>query len=126
FLDLAGTNLTHAVGIESPILIDTNNSSCKLTNFVLNLAEAKAKGEVGEARLGMTMGQVVASWGKPHYLYTRCYGGPRFCYAGGLSVIFDPASNSVFRVLWIRHEPPDFPRFPAGLAAASSNVEEYV
>jgi hypothetical protein len=126
FLRLAGTNLTHIVGIGSPLLIDTNNNSCKLTNFVLNLADAKAKGEVGNVRLGMRMDQVVTCWGKPHYVYTKCYGGPRFCYAGGLSVIFAPDSNCVSMVLWIRHEPPDFPRFAAGLSAASSGAEEYV
>jgi hypothetical protein len=126
FMDLAGTNLTRIVAIDSPLLIDTNNNTCKLTNFVVNLADSKATGQLGDVRLGMTMEQVVACWGKPHGFYTRCYGGPRFCYAGGLSVIFEPASNSVFRVLWIRHEPPDFPRFAAGLAAASSGVTDYV
>jgi hypothetical protein len=126
FLDLAGTNLTRIVAIESSLLIDTNNHACKLTNFVVNLADSKATGQLGDVRLGMTMEQVVACWGKPHGFYTRCYGGPRFCYAGGLSVIFAPTSNAVFRILWIRHEPPDFPRFASELAAESSGVEEYL
>jgi hypothetical protein len=125
FLDLAGTNLTRIVAIDSPLLIDTNNNTCKPTNFVVNLADSKATGQLGDVRLGMTMEQVVACWGKPHGIYTRCYGGPRFCYAGGLSVIFEPASNSVLRVLWIRHE-PDFPRLAAGLAATSAGAEGFI
>jgi hypothetical protein len=126
FLGAIDTNSTRIVALESPLLIDTNNNTCKLTNFVVNLAGANATGGLGEVYLGMTMEQVVAVWGKPSGLYSRCYGGPRFCYNGGLSVIFDQTSNSVIRVIWIRHEPPQFPRFALGLAAGTSSTEEYI
>src|SRR5437660_4069986 len=116
FLGMVDTNSTRIVSLESPILIDTNNNTLQLTNFVMNLADTKANGQLGRIRLGMTMEEVVARWGKPGCFWSRCYGGPRFCYAGGLSVIFEPGSNSVLSVLWIRHEPPDFPRFADALA----------
>lgn len=124
FLSLVDTNSTRIVGIKSQLLVDTNNTALKLTNSVMNLEDAKANGQIGAIRLGMTMEQVVARWGKPYFLWSRCYGGPRFCYGGYASVIFDPGSNSVIRILWVQHEPPDSLRFGVGLSE-SSRAEDF-
>jgi hypothetical protein len=32
----------------------------------------------------------------------------------------------VMKVMWIRHEPPSFPRFAGGLSPASSGIEDYL
>jgi hypothetical protein len=36
----------------------------------------------------MTMSEVVAAWGKPHALFTRCGIGPRFYYGHSVSLFF--------------------------------------
>jgi hypothetical protein len=126
FLSMVDTNSTRIVSINSPLLIDTNNNALKLANFAINLADTKAKGQLYDIHLGMTMEQVVARWGKPRCLWSRCYGGPRFCYAGGVSVIFEPGSNSVKNILWLRYDPPDLPLFSDGLDASTSSIEEFI
>jgi hypothetical protein len=114
FLILVDTNQPGALPVASPLLIDTNNSAPKLTNTLVNLSNACARGEIAGVRLGMTMEEVAARWGKPQSLWGRCYGGPRFYYTDA-SVIFDPSSNSVMRIFTHR-----LPRLDGGLSASSS------
>src|SRR6266850_684907 len=97
FLSLVGTNAMRPVAIKSPLLVDTNNLAPKLANLVLSLADCGAKGEVGAIHLGMTMDEVIGSWGKPRHIWSRCWGGPLSSY-GDASVVFDPSSNSVMRI----------------------------
>lgn len=83
--------------IRSPLLVDTNNTTLKVTNVMAALTTDQGNAAFAGIRFDMTMEEVVALWGKPRSLYSRCFGGPRLCYAGA-SVIFEPASNRVFRV----------------------------
>jgi hypothetical protein len=70
---------------EYPFLVDTNNTSAKLTNAVVNLKDLKEHGEISGVRLGMTMDEAVARWGKPPsgYAPMGClHGLPTFIYEG--------------------------------------------
>jgi len=110
------------VPITSPVLVDTNNLTPKLTNLVVSLPDTKATGRLGDIRLGMTMEQVIDRWGKPEWIWPRCFGGPRFCYSD-VNVIFEPGSNSVLSVLCIHAS--RLPHFANGLSASSS-IPEFV
>ncbi len=121
FLSSVNSNdLTRPVAVRSPLLVDTNNTAPKLATTPLDLIKAKDTGAVGGIRLGMTMEEVVARWGKPQGLYSRCLGGPRFFYSDA-NVVFDPASNSVKRIVLFEN----FPRFADGLSA-SSRTEDFL
>lgn len=63
-------------------LVDTNNFGPVLTNAPISYA-GFTHGELAGIRLGTTMDEVVATWGRPSRAYTRCYGGPRFWYGPG-------------------------------------------
>ncbi len=80
--------------MDSPLLVDTNNTGFKLTNVLLHLETLKANGEPSGIRLGMRMEDVVARWGKPLWIDPQCSGYPRFAYSEA-HVYFEPASNSV-------------------------------
>jgi hypothetical protein len=121
FLSAVDTNELGAIPIKSPLLVDTNNMAPKLTNVVLSLKHCKASGQLGPVRLGMTMEEVVGCWGKPRYFWSRCFGGPRFCYAD-INVVFEPASNSVRSIICFGK---DLPRFDNGLSS-SSNMEDFI
>lgn len=62
----------------SPMLVDTNNTAAKMPNVVVNLEKLTQRGEFADLRLGMTMDEIVARWGKPTWLHPRCDGGHRF------------------------------------------------
>jgi hypothetical protein len=80
-------------------LVDTNNTGFKLTNDLPNLVMLKNNRQLAGVRLGMTMEDVVARWGKPYILYPKCYGGgPRFWYDDAM-VDFEPGSNSVKTIM---------------------------
>jgi hypothetical protein len=83
--------------IKRPSLVDTNNLAPKLTHATISLEGLKANGEVGSIRLGMTMEQVAACWGKPTGIWPNCYGGPRFMFKDA-DVIFAGSSNCVERI----------------------------
>ena len=123
FLSMVSSNGGQNVPITSPFLIDTNNLAPKLTNLVVNLTDTKATGRLGDIRLGMTMEQVVANWGKPRGIWPRCFGGVLFCYTG-VSVIFETGSNSVLSVLTYAHT-SDLPHFADGLSA-SSGIPDFI
>jgi hypothetical protein len=95
FLTIADTNISRAVLIESPLLIDTNNTAPKLANSVISLEKLRAEGKVGEVHLGMSMDEVVACWGKPKVFYCRCGGGPRFIF-NDVTLVFQ--SNALMRI----------------------------
>jgi hypothetical protein len=80
YLSLLGTNITRNVLVDSPLLIDTNNSAPKLATSVIDLAETVTNCQIGQVRLGMTMEEVVAGWGKPRGIWPSCFGGARFIY----------------------------------------------
>lgn len=63
-------------------LVDTNNSGPTITNRPLSLSQFHG-GELAGIKLGMTMSEVVATWGKPHLVASRCVIGPRFWYRPG-------------------------------------------
>jgi hypothetical protein len=69
-------------------LIDTNNSGPNLTNVAVPFAKFAQEGELVGIKLGMTMSEVVAAWGKPRSLFTHCVFGPRFWYCTGGKSIF--------------------------------------
>jgi hypothetical protein len=88
FSDSVGTNgLMHPVAVTSPLLVDTNNTVFKLGGTTNNLAAMRDSGEISGIRLGMTMSEVVAKWGKPRGFWSRCCGGHRFCYSD-VSLVF--------------------------------------
>jgi len=89
----AATN-ERSMEIYSPHLVDTNNTGFKLTNALLHLDALKADGEPSGIRLGMSMEEVVAQWGKPIGIDPQCLGYPHFIYREA-HVYFDKASNSV-------------------------------
>ena len=94
FLSIVGTN-EDMLQLTSSLLVDTNNAAPRLTNNVFNLARLQANGELSGIRLGMRMEEVVAAWGKPRDLYSKCLGGgPRFFYEGSTFVDFESGANS--------------------------------
>lgn len=114
FLNSFDTNYPGAIGIRSPQLVDTNNIQPKLTNTVVSLSNAVAQSEIASIRLGMTMEGVVSKWGKPKFIWSKCWGGPRLGYADA-DVIFEPGSNGVMRI--IMHK---LPRLDVDLSKGSS------
>jgi hypothetical protein len=80
--------------MDSPLLVDTNNTGYKLTNVLLHLERLRANGEPSGIRLGMKMEDVVARWGKPLWIDPQCGGYPHFAYSEA-HVYFEPATNSV-------------------------------
>jgi hypothetical protein len=81
-----------------PALVDTNNTGLKLTNLIETLKHSRGRGALAGIRLGMTMEEVAATFGKPPFLFPSCAGGRRLCYTD-LSVIFDPTNNAAIRIL---------------------------
>ena len=75
-------------------LVDTNNSGPNLTNAPIPFKEFAHEGELAGIKLGMTMSEVVAAWGKPRSLFTHCMIGPRFWY-GRWSTLEDSGATSL-------------------------------
>jgi len=86
--------------IQDSSLIDTNNLLPVLTNAPVSYAGFTSRGELAGIKLGMTMSEVVAVWGKPKRLSSSWVIGPRFYYGTGkwgeLSLWF-----SGDRLVWI-------------------------
>ena len=98
FCAARGVDVSRNKRVDAPALLDTNNTAFRITNILTGLTESRKSGEVASLRLGMTMDEVVAAWGKPpQFIWTWCFGGPRLCYADA-SAIFDPATNRLIRV----------------------------
>src|SRR5689334_19644704 len=70
--------------LQDPMLVNTNNSAPIVTNNTLPYTKFAERGELAGVKLGMTMDEVVAAWGKPRELVTRCIIGPRFWYGDAL------------------------------------------
>lgn len=73
-------------------LVDTNNAGPNLTNAPISFARFHGAGELAGIKLGMSMSEVVAAWGKPPFLHSHCVIGPRFGYGerffSGVSLFF--------------------------------------
>lgn len=117
----ANTNAQTTIGARAPQLVDTNNTALKVTNAVLSLRAALSNGELARIRLGMTMEEVVAAWGKPAFIYRFCMTGPRFNYKG-VQVYFEAGSNAVERISLSTDHLPSL-QFDEGLSPASSRAE---
>src|SRR5437879_1972127 len=59
-------------------LIQTNNTGPSLTNAAIPYPAFSGRGELAGVKLGMTMTEVVAAWGKPSGIYTSDRSGPEF------------------------------------------------
>lgn len=80
FVSLGDTNDFRQQRVRYLALVDTNNGSAKVTG-TLNLEALKEEDRIAGIRLGMTMEQIVTSWGKPKWLWAHCLGGlPTMCY----------------------------------------------
>ena len=105
-------------------LVDTNNTALKTTNLLFSLDPAKGLASIGGVRLGMTMEEVVATWGKPIRALRWCQGGgPHFNYTGA-KVIFDGTNNCV-RMLYLFGEGIKSARGDKGLTV-QSNMEDWI
>jgi hypothetical protein len=122
FLKLAADpNAQTSIPERAPQLIDANNTAYRLTNTVLTLRSALRNGEIVGIRLGMSMEDVVAAWGKPLFIYGFCLTGPRFSYKD-VEVFFEARSNAVERLSFrIRHLPKL--QFDDGLSVESSRAD---
>jgi hypothetical protein len=69
-------------------LVDTNNQGPVLGTNALPFSRFRTAGEIGGIKLGMTMSEVVAVWGKPRQLFTHCGIGPRFYYGHDAFLFF--------------------------------------
>jgi hypothetical protein len=80
FISLGDTNDFRQQRVRALGLVDTNNGVAKVTG-TLNLETLKEEGGISGIRFGMTMEQIVTSWGKPKWLWANCFGGlPTMCY----------------------------------------------
>ena len=110
--------------ILAPHLVDTNNTALKTTYVLLSVDTAKGLASFGGVRLGMTMEEVVATWGKPIRALRWCQGGgPHFNYTGA-KVIFDGTNNCV-RMLYLFGEGIESTRGEKGLTV-QSNMEDWI
>jgi hypothetical protein len=119
-----------------PHLADSNNTACKVTNrlapasggpgsavagsvpVLFSLQRLREQGEVAGVRLGKSMDEGVAAWGKPLKIWTRYQGLPRFAYAGA-NVIFEAETNRL-GCLFLYGETLRHLRFEGGLSGQSS------
>jgi hypothetical protein len=76
FLSIIDTNDLMWRHLTSPLLVDTNNTMPTFTISPISLKKALASGEVAGVRLGMSMDEVVALWGKPRDVWWHCGGAP--------------------------------------------------
>jgi hypothetical protein len=110
--------------ILAPHLVDTNNTALKTTNVVLSVGTAKGLARIGGVRLGMTMEEVVATWGKPIRALRWCQGGgPHLNYTGA-KVIFDGTNNCV-RMLYLFGDGIESTHGEQGLTV-QSNIEHWI
>jgi hypothetical protein len=125
FLRQAGTNYSGAlwsggtgVELDAPLLIDTNNTAPRLTKSKLAELTLRPQLTIAGIRLGMTMEQLVSTWGKPRAVGLYNHGAPILSYEDSIelaqtyaraNVLFSPGSNSViaiwFTFTWIEGEP---------------------
>jgi len=102
FIRVFGSNSWSRSTPVAAFLINATNTGLKITNAVVDLKDVMASGEVSGVRLGMTMDELVARWGKPpemHIIGSQGWlSGPfpavRFSYSK-LEVQFEPRTNAV-------------------------------
>lgn len=118
FTALLPTNSPNILPITSPALVDTNNTTAKIPDASVDLVAMKESGEIAGVKLGMTMDDAVARWGKPKWAWTRCvHGLPTFIYADA-SLAFDHNCLETVTLLTTT-------RLPHGLSRWSS-VNDFV
>ena len=115
FLSLVDTNEFPTGGVTNGVLVDRNNKAPKLGHAVISLQKLRTEGEVRGIRLGMTMDDVVARWGKPCWLHPRCAGGHRFLFTD-CALVFQGNALSMVRF-------QETAVFDQGLSAGSSLQE---
>jgi hypothetical protein len=81
YLSLVDTSGTFLRGHTSPLLVDTNNTTAKITNVVIRLDNLRTNGEFAGIHLGMTTDEVVARWGMPRGLQCSSATGPCLSFA---------------------------------------------
>jgi hypothetical protein len=102
FLEAVSTNglITNGqilpVHVTSPLLVDTNNNAFKFDGTTHTLSAMRDRGEICGIRLGMTMSEVVAKWGKPPIGMSICYGGPSFSYSDARLVFHEDSLWEVY------------------------------
>jgi hypothetical protein len=96
FTTLVDTNRFQWESVRDPVLVDTNNTSSKFANIVLSVEQIRNEGRVGPLRLGMSMDEVVALFGKPKWLHPNCDGGHQMNFAD-CSLVFTGNSLSKIR-----------------------------
>jgi hypothetical protein len=74
--------------VTDPSLVDTNNQGPLLGQKALPFSRFRTAGELRGIKLGMTMSEIVAVWGKPRQLFTHCGIGPRFSYGRSAFLFF--------------------------------------
>jgi hypothetical protein len=95
-----GTNRESRV-LETPSLIEETNRQPNLSESKLDLKTVHVRSEIAGVRLGMSMEQVVATWGKPRTI-RFCNNHLQLLYADrnayGVQTGFDLANNSVTNI----------------------------
>ena len=113
-------------GDEVPSLIDTNNTAPKFTPSKLTELVLRPQLAIAGVKLGMTMEQVVATWGRPRWVTQYFNRTPVLRYSDSVeawdsyartSVFFRPGSNSVM-VIWVVFD------WPRGKPWLSPKVDE--
>ena len=95
YLRIVDTSGEWPKGIRSHLLIDTNNTTAKVTNVVIHLGNLRTNGEISGIRLGMTTDEVVARWGMPLGLQCSSATGPWFSFTD-IGLRFK--ANALYRV----------------------------
>jgi hypothetical protein len=65
FLSLVDTNQRPLRPITFQALVDTNNTESKITNAAVDLDRLRLDAGISGVRVGMTMDEAIARWGKP-------------------------------------------------------------
>jgi len=112
FTTLVDTNQSKLESVRDPVLVDTNNTSPKLANIVFSVEQIRNEGRAGPLRLGMSMDEVIALFGKPKWLHPNCDGGHRMDFAD-CSLVF--SGNSLSKVRF-----GDAANFNHGLSATAN------
>jgi len=124
-------------GEEVPSLTDTSNTSPKFTRSKLTELALQPQLTLAGVHLGMTMDEVVKTWGKPRRVSVYGKGAPMLLYQDCLddskdryasaNVLFNPASNKVMTI-WItfwqhRNKPLASPRVEECLRVLGEPIE---
>jgi len=135
FLSQSGTNYSGALysggrgePIDAPFLVDATNTAPKLAKSKLTELTLRPQVALANIRLGMTMEQVVAAWGRPRQVGLYNHGAAILSYVDAreygdayatADVLFRPGSNSVMAI-WVAF------RWERGKPLLSPDVDECI